>query len=580
MNFSDVSPERAEDILNTLIAIYNEETITDKNQIAINTSNFIDERLEIIEKELSGVEGQIQNYKEANNMVDLGTATSQSVSQRERYSTEVKDLVLQQQTGLYLRDYLRDPSKATGLIPANTGISNGSIENQISEYNTAKLRRDKLLEGGGGENNPVIEDLNKSLNAMRQNIMRSVDNMNANISAKIDDIANRAGQATARMSQIPRQQRQMLSIERQQHIKEELYLYLLNKREENALSLATTESNARVLQPAHGIKTPISPILKTMMTRNMALAVGLPLAILLFYFFFDTRVKSRKDIEDMTTVPFIGEIPQHSFTKKLSRSKGLESKIVVLSDSRDITSEAFRIVRTNMDFMRVKTDTLQVVTFSSFGAGAGKTFVSSNLAASFAQSGKKVLIIDLDIRKGTLTLHTKHHQEQGMTNYLSGQIELEKIIKHNDICENLDVIPAGGIAPNPAELLLSDRLDKMIEEMRKHYDYIFVDNVPYGVVADAVITNRIADLTVFVIRVGRVDRRMLPDVEKLYQSEKLKNMSIILNGAPLHSGYGYGYGYTSNKTWWQKLLSLGKKDKKKHRHHRKHQSEAEKEKKA
>ena len=212
MNFSDVSPERAEDILNTLIAIYNEETITDKNQIAINTSNFIDERLEIIEKELSGVEGQIQNYKEANNMVDLGTATSQSVSQRERYSTEVKDLVLQQQTGLYLRDYLRDPSKATELIPANTGISNGSIENQISEYNTAKLRRDKLLEGGGGENNPVIEDLNKSLNAMRQNIMRSVDNMNANISAKIDDIANRAGQATARMSQIPRQQRQMLSI--------------------------------------------------------------------------------------------------------------------------------------------------------------------------------------------------------------------------------------------------------------------------------------------------------------------------------------------------------------------------------
>ena len=475
MYLSDVNPTRAEDILNTLIDIYNEETISDKNQIAINTSNFIDERLAIIEKELGGVEAQIQNYKESHNMVDLGSVTSQAQSQRERYSTEVKDLLLQQQTGQYLRDYLRDPSKATDLIPTNTGVSNGAIEEQINQYNKSKLRRDKLLEGGGGENNPVIEDLNSTLNSMRQNILRSVDNMNANISAKIEDVANRAGQASARMSQIPKQQRQMLSIERQQHIKEELYLYLLNKREENALSLATTESNARVLQPAYGNKTPISPIFGTMMTKNMAMAVGLPLATLLFLFFFDTRVKSRKDIEDMTSVPFIGEIPKHSFSKN---PLGKSQRIVVLNDSRDITSEAFRIVRTNMDFMRVKAENLQVVTFSSFGASAGKTFVSSNLAASFAQTGKKVIIIDLDIRKGTLTIHTKHHQEKGMTNYLSGQAELDDIIKHDDICENLDIIPAGGIAPNPAELLLSDRLDKMVDELRTRYDYILIDNVP------------------------------------------------------------------------------------------------------
>ena len=270
MNLSDVNPTRAEDILNTLIAIYNEETISDKNQIAINTSNFIDERLAIIEKELSGVEGQIQEFKEAHDMVDLGSVTSTEQGHRERYSTEVKDLLLQQQTGHYLRDYLRDPSKATDLIPTNTGISNGAIEEQISQYNASKLRRDKLLEGGGGENNPVIEDLNNTLSSMRQNILRSVDNMNANISAKIEDVANRASQASARISQIPRQQRQMLSIERQQHIKEELYLYLLNKREENALSLATTESNARVLQPAYGNKTPISPIFGLMMTKNLA----------------------------------------------------------------------------------------------------------------------------------------------------------------------------------------------------------------------------------------------------------------------------------------------------------------------
>ena len=582
LSYEDVSPSRAEDVLNMLIAIYNEETITDKNQIAINTSNFIEERLAIIEKELGGVESQIQSYKEANNMVDINSFSSTEMGHKEQYGTQVKDLMLQQQTGSYISNYLNDPSKATELIPANTGLADGSIDAQINQYNAAKLRRDKLLEGGG-ENNPVVEDLNNELNSMRQNIRRSVDNMNANIRAKINDISNRANQASARVSQLPRQQRQMLSIERQQHIKEELYLYLLNKREENALSLATTESNARVLQPAQGFDSPVSPILKALMARDITLAVGLPLAILVFLFFFDTKVKNRKDIEEMTSVPFIGEIPKHTVSKD-DKDKG---NIVVLSNGRDITSEAFRIVRTNMDFMRVKAKELKVITFSSFGAGAGKTFVSSNLAASFAQTGKKVILIDLDIRKGTLSYRTKHKQTAGMTNYLSGQAKLEDIIVRNSICENLDVIPSGSIAPNPAELLLSQQLDDLIAYLRTKYDYIFVDNVPYGVVADAVITNRIADLTVFVVRVGRIDRRMLPDIEKLYVEGKLNNLSLILNGAPLRSaygysyGYGYGYGYgsyggyTHQDTWWSRLPFVKKR--KKHRHERKHEKSNTKE---
>ena len=552
MSLSDVSPQRAADVLNMLITIYNEETIKDKNQAAINTSNFISERLTIIEKELGGVEQQIQEFKQANDMVDLGQTTSMSLGQREEFSSQARDLQMQQQMGQYIKDYLLDPQKETDLIPVNTGLADPSVEAQIAQYNAAKLRRDKLLEASSNKN-PVVEDLNNSLNAMRQSIIRSVDNMNVSTAVKLRDISSRAGQARARVSAIPRQQRQMLSIERQQQIKQELYLYLLNKREENALSLAITESNARVIETAKSSGEPVEPVLQSMLLMGTLVGLALPAAILLFVMLFDTRIRSRRDIEDLTNVPFLGEIP------KYTGAKVARGGVLLLDNTSDnAATEAFRIVRTNMTFMKVKTETLQVITVSSFGSGAGKTFVSSNLAASFAQTGKSVLLIDLDIRKGTLSHHLSKRKSKGVTSYLAGHVELDDIILKDSLCEHLDTIPAGPLAPNPAELLLSERLDQMIAQLRSRYDYIFIDNVPYGAIADATITNRIADLTIFIVRVGRLDRRMMPDLEKIYQSGQLNNMSLILNGVSLHQhGYGYGYGYGSKKKkhrpWWKKL---------------------------
>ena len=568
LSLDDVSAQRAKDLLNTLIIIYNEQDREDKNEAAKNTYNFINERLQQIEEELSGVEESIQNYKQENNIVDVSTATSTSVNNKEQYTSAARDLEMQAEMGRYIKGYLVDPKKANDLLPANTGLSDAGIEAQISAWNTAKLKRDRLLEGSS-EANPVVQDLNNQLVSMRQSIIRAVDNMNMNIQTKLRNVSGQAGQAASQVSAIPRISRHMLSIERQQNIKQELYLYLLNKREESQLSTASTETNARVVQAANGSDEPVSPIEKTMVLKGVLLGFAVPAAILLFIMFFDTRVKTRRDIEGIVSIPFLGVIPQQNVAGRRHE----RNELVVLGDSRDMVSEAFRIVRTNMDFMGGREKEIKVVTFSSFGAGAGKTFVSRNLAASFAQAKKKVVMVDLDIRKGTLSSRSNFRHEVGMTSFLSGKATLEDIIRHDPVCDGLDIIPAGPVAPNPAELLLSSDLDLMIDHLREHYDIVFVDNVPYGAVADAAITNRVADLTIFVIRAGRLDRRMLPELEQIYQEGRIKNMSLILNGASSSSQGGYGYGYEDDAPWKRVLRAVKrafKRDGKKHHHRSKY----------
>lgn len=571
LNLQDFNTARAEDVLNTLITIYNENTIQDKNQVAINTSEFINDRLIIIEKELGGVESQIEQFKTARNIIDIDAEASRNMSEKVQYTSAAQDLQLQTKLASQIKEHLNDPSKATELIPTGT-TTNGEVEAMIQQYNANKLKRDKLIEGSS-DKNPVVQELNKSLEAMRSSINRAVDNSIVSLNTQTSAARSRAGMASARVSAMPGQQRQMLGIERQQRIKEELYLYLLNKREESALSQATTSSDARVLDPAGGSMSPVSPNGRTMIISGVAKGFALPLVILLAAMFFDTRIQNRKDLEDAVSVPFLGEVPKDN--KKTEKKENGEKKLIFRVEGRDIVSEAFRIIRTNMDFMKVKSENMKVITFSSFAPGSGKTFVSSNLAASFAMTGKKVIMVDLDIRKGTMTKKSKSsHIEVGMTQYLAGNAEIQDIIIKDGMTTNLDLIPAGPVPPNPAELLLSHRLEELMDYLRERYDYIFVDNVPVGVVADATITNRVADLTIFIIRVGMLDRRMLPEIEKLYQSGQLKNMSLVLNGSIVtrngygYGGYGYGYGYgysyEDEKPWYKKMFSSKKKHKKHH----------------
>lgn len=543
LTLNDVSPSRAEDILNTLIEVYNEDAIIEKNRVAKNTSDFISERLLVIQDELGNVDTDIETYKRDNRLTDIRSETGMYLQNTSRYQQQGLDLENQLALARYVKEYLGSPSNGSSLIPANTGISDSNIEGQISEYNDLLLKRDKLI-GNSSDKNPVVMDMNQSLAAMRQNIVRAVDNLINGLNMRIRNTRQQESQTSRRISAVPTQQKYVLTVERQQKIKEELYLYLLNKREENELSMNISENYARIVDPAYGSNVPVAPRANMIMLAALFLGFVIPGGGLWLRISMDTKVRSRKEVEERINVPFLGEIP-------FSDPKHIDKYGVALTrDGRDIVTEAFRIIRTNVEFMRMREAEKKVVMFTSFNIEAGKTFVSTNLAMSLAFSGKRTVLIDLDIRKATLSEHGKK-ADRGVSNYLSGETDsVDAILRRGEFESPLDVIYSGPIPPNPVDLLMSGRLEKLVAELRGLYDYIIIDNVPSHMLADAMIVNRVADLTVYVIRSGRMDRRLLPEIQKLYDEEKFHNMSVLLNGILPHSAsygyyrYGYGYGYT------------------------------------
>ncbi len=543
LSLKDSSPQRAEDILNTLINIYNEEALNDKNQVAVNTSQFINERLLIIERELGGVETELESFKQSNQVMDISSLAGRYMGEAQTHSAEAMEQETQLKLAQFIKEYLIDPTKSRDLIPSGTGISDGAVESQISQYNALKLKRDKLIEDSS-MNNPVVEELNNTIHALRQNIIRAVDNMITGINMKRNDARLREEQAQAHFTTVPTKERRMLSIERQQKIKETLYLFLLNRREENALSQAMADNNARTIDSVDGPAGPISPVRNRILLFGLLIGVAVPGVAFLMIMFMDTRVRSRKDLKGIVSIPFLGEIPLDKDTAKEGANHAHEEGML---------SESFRILRTNMSFMAKKGQPMQVITFTSFNEGAGKTFISRNLAMSLVLTKKRVILVDLDIRKGTMSRHFGKHP-LGITDYLADDnITPDEIIHSTGEEGNLDIISSGTVAPNPAELLMDQRLDTLIDTLRQRYDYIIVDNVPVGIVADATISNRISDLTIFVARAGRMDRRQLPDMEELYREGKLRNMSLLLNGVnPHRHGYGYGYGYGYGHSYGKK----------------------------
>ena len=367
----DVSIARAEDILNMLIAVYNEDVINDKNQIAVNTSKFINERLIIIERELGSVDANIENFKRENQLTDITSETGMYLANTSRYQQEGLSLENQLSIVRYIKEYLTDPQKNSDLIPANTGISDNSVESQIKEYNDILLKRDKLVVGSSSKN-PIVMDLNNSLSAMKQTIIRSVDNLIVGLNIQLKNIREQEEQTSKRIEAVPAQQKYVLTVERQQKIKEELYLYLLNKREENALTQAITESNARIIDSASGSSAPVAPKTMTIFLASIVLGLAIPMGVFWLLNVTDTKVRTRKELDEVLTIPFLGNVPRRGNQK----GENTDS-IIVRENGSDSISEAFRIIRTNMDFMHVKSERLQVVMFTSANPGAGKTFVSS-----------------------------------------------------------------------------------------------------------------------------------------------------------------------------------------------------------
>lgn len=545
MTFEGSNFKMCQDVLNNLIEAYNQDVINDKNHVAHATEAFIMERINAISKDLSGIDSQIEGLKVANNIPDLKTAAGAFVDEGSKYASNVAEAEMQLSLAQYIKDYIVG-MKDNDLIPANMGLSDMGVNTLIEAYNKEYLEYEKMAASSGAAN-PVLVERGKSLSSMRANIVRSVESFCKSLELKVEKARTQERLANRRIASVPIQEKEISDVLRQQKIKEELYLYLLNKREENALQLAITEPNAKIIEHAGGESKPVAPRTLYILIIGAFLGVLIPAGVIYVIFWIrmlDMKVRSRLDIEQVCDIPIVGELPE-----KDKEQEGEE--MVVTETGRDRLSEAFRIVRGNIDYMMKKReDGLgQVLQFTSTIPSEGKSFVAINLAMTYAQFGRKVVAVDLDLRKGNFSKYLGEKKKLGVSAFLSGKIDnIDDIIIKGSVHPNLDTIALGAMPPNPAQLLLSDRFKEFIQYLREHYSYVFLDTVPYGLVADASIINRRVDMTVYVMREGKVDKRYLPELAKMHANDKIKNMCFLLTDIPMDKsngryGYGYGYGY-------------------------------------
>ena len=542
-SINDTYPSRASSILSTLIDVYNEMWINNKNRAAINTTDFINERLVVIEKELGLVEDALKQYKSKNNLTDIKAVAQSYVTESSEYATKAFEVNNQLSIAQYIKEYLNNPANSLSLIPSNLGLTSASVEAQIKEYNDIVLQRDRLL-SGGGENNPMVTDLNAALASIRTAILRSIDNLIATLQLQLSKIESQEKQILARMSSNSGQELQLLSIERQQQITQELYMFLLQKREENELAALINVGNTRVIMNPNGSSNPVSPNRMMIMFIMIVLGCGAPFGFFLVRKLLDTSIKHKSDLGNLS-VPFLAEIPKMG-KDGFNRN---ECKVIVKPGSRDMMNEAFRVLRTNVDLMLGKNAGSRVIMFTSFNPGAGKTFSIMNVAASMSLKKSKAIIVDLDLRKATLS-QALGKEHTGVAAYLNGKIDDYRPYV-DEIAPDLYHLPVGTLPPNPTELLLTDRFARMVDDLKQEYDYVFLDCPPIDIVADASLITEKADMTIFVLRSGRIDKASIPYIDELYRSGKYSHMAMILNGVEFEQkkygygrhGYGYGYGY-------------------------------------
>ena len=542
--FRDISPVRAEDVLNTLVAVYNENWVKDRNQKTINTNQFIKERLALIEQELGDVEQEISDWKSRNLILDIGSTGGTAVGEATGAEQELRELGNQIHMTRFVRNYLTDGQHENQLLPTNLAMTNPSIGVQISEYNALLLKRNNHLANSSLQN-PLVVDMDQQLATLRNTIIQALDYELTILQTKQGNMQAVHRQAVAKIAANPQQSLDLLSVERQQKVKEQLYMFLLQKREENELSQAFAAYNSQLIEAPHGSNVPIAPVPQSILMTAFILGLAIPGGIIALREIMNTKVRGRKDIEQLS-VPFAGEIPfakgKKNLLKREKRAAQKMPKVLVVEKNRNIINEAFRVVRTNVEFMLGYDETHRIIMLTSVNPGSGKTFITANLSAALGIKNKKVLAIDLDLRKGSLSEYVGDPR-MGVSNYLSGQEpDYEKLIVKLGM---VDVLPCGKIPPNPTELLFVPRFQQMIDEVRADYEYVFIDCPPVEIVADAAIINRYADLTLFIVRAGVMERAFLPDIEQWYEEKKYKNLSIILNGTTDAMGrYGYHkYGY-------------------------------------
>jgi capsular exopolysaccharide synthesis family protein len=536
IQMEDPVPERASDIINTLIEVYNQAAIDDKNQVAKKTLDFIDERLRLLTSELSIVEGGLETYKERNSIPgEAITAVDFILSEISQYDNELTRQEIKLELLNAVEKMFTANPDSYDLIPANIVLEDaGGLDEQITVYNNLLLTRERLQRSAASEN-PQLLSLNQELGEMRNNITQSVQALRQNLQLSIRETQSKLNELQKRINQIPRQERELLEIKRQQNIKEALYLFLLQKKEETALSAAITVPNARVIDPAITSPAPIEPKPLQIYAIFLMLGFSLPVGIIFIRELLDNKIYSESDINKYTTVPVLGTIAQNKDGDRL----------VVKANSRTAIAEMFRLLRTNLTYLSTG-EAKQCILITSGVSGDGKTFIAVNLSLSLAFTNKRVVVVGMDLRKPKLSEYLTSnldHESLGVTNFLIGESPIEEIIQSSYVHDNLFIIPSGPIPPNPAELLSSPKTKELFVYLKEHFDYIIVDTAPIGLVADAFLLAPYTDISIFAVRYAKTEREMLIGLDGMRTAGKLKKPAIVLNGVKEGKGNGYGYGY-------------------------------------
>lgn len=557
LSVTDPVGERAEDFLNGLIAVYNQDVVSDKNLVFENTSKFIDDRLKIIADELDGVEKSTEAFKIRNHVTNITSETDLFLNSASDFEKKEIDTETKLKVVAVMENYLRNAG-ANDLIPANILTTDANATGLIDQYNQLVLERNRMLKNGGPKN-AVILTLNKKIEALRLDIGEVLARLRGQLEILKKDLTYQSAVFSGKISKIPTLEREARALGRQQQIKEALYLYLLQKREETAISLAVTSPNAKVVDAAIASKSPVSPQKRSIYMMALALGALLPFGILYLLNMLDNKVKGRSDVEKKLSIPILGDVPT-SFS----------NEEIIAANSNTSAAEAIRIARTNLEFMlnQVPDGKAKTIFVTSTLPREGKTFIAVNLAGAIALSGKKVLLIGMDIRNPKLEDYL-HLPKEGVTNYLSTKdLDIQSLIHKIPNYEAFYVLPSGVIPPNPAELLMSSKVAVLFEKLKSEYDYIVVDTSPVHLVTDTLLIARHADSFVYVIRANYLDKGLLYVPYKFYQEKKLPNMALLVNDTNIRKGYGYGYGAYGygygvevvKKNWFRRFLDKFKKE--------------------
>jgi len=555
ISVQNTDKQRGIDFVNCLVAFYNQDANDEKNEVAQKTAEFIEERISIINRELGTAETELADFKQRSGLTDLTSDAKLALEESSRYGQQRMENATQIQLVEFLRNYINDPKNDDEVIPSNVGLQDPNLTSAIDQYNAMIVERNRLLRTSS-ESNPAVINMNTGIEAMRHSVQTTVESVLKGLNIAKSDIERQARKFEGRISNAPIQEKEFLSIARQQEIKAALYTMLLQKREENALTLAATANNGRIIEDALADKDPVSPKKKIIALAALILGLGIPVGIVYLRDLLKYKIENREDVEHITDVPILAELPRCKKPEK--------GAVVVRENKNDIMEETFRGLRTNLLFMLGKDQ--KVILFSSTQPGEGKSFVAGNTAVSLAFLGKKTIIVGMDIRKpGLNKVFNLSRRAEGITNYLADpeHVNIFDMVQTSDISPNLDILPGGPVPPNPTELVARDVLDRAIELLKQRYDYIILDTAPIAMVTDTAIIGRVANLCVYVCRADVTPKAGYRYINVLRDEKKFPKLATVINDIDMSKrknsygyeygakygyggktyGYGYGYGY-------------------------------------